>query len=61
LVRSLQAAGPELTRAGLMRTIETMGPVDLGGYRVEFSPSRRQGSDFVQLTFLVGRDGAFIH
>ena len=61
LVRALQAAGPNLTRAGLMRTMETMGPVDLGGYKVEFSPARRQASDFVELTFLVGRDGAFIH
>jgi branched-chain amino acid transport system substrate-binding protein len=61
LVRALQTAGPDLTRGGLMRTMETMGPVDLGGYRVEFSPSRRQASDFVELTFMVGRDGAFIH
>jgi branched-chain amino acid transport system substrate-binding protein len=61
LVRALQAAGPDLTRARLMRTMETMGPVDLGGYRVEFSPARRQASDFVELTFMVGRDGAFIH
>jgi ABC-type branched-subunit amino acid transport system substrate-binding protein len=61
LVRALQAAGPDLTRAGLIRTMEAMGPVDLGGYRVAFSPQRRQASDFVELTFMVGRDGAFIH
>jgi branched-chain amino acid transport system substrate-binding protein len=61
LVRALQAAGPDLTRAGLIRSLEAMGPVDLGGYRASFSPQRRQGSDFVELTFMVGRDGAFIH
>jgi ABC-type branched-subunit amino acid transport system substrate-binding protein len=61
LVRALQAAGPDLTRAGLIRSFEAMGPVDLGGYRASFSPQRRQGSDFVELTFMVGRDGAFIH
>ena len=61
LVRALQAAGPDLTRAGLIRTMETMAPVDLWGYRVAFSPQRRQASDFVELTFMVGRDGAFIH
>ncbi len=61
LVRALQAAGPDLSRAGLMRSLDTMGPVELGGYRVSFSPQRRQASDFVQLTFMVGRDGAFIH
>ena len=61
LVRALEATGPQLTRRRLIKTLETMGPVDLGGYRMSFSPTRRQGSDFVQLTFMVGRDGAFIH
>jgi ABC-type branched-subunit amino acid transport system substrate-binding protein len=61
LVRALQAAGPDLSRAGLMRSLDSMGPVELGGYRVSFSPQRRQASDFVELTFMVGRDGAFIH
>ena len=60
-VRALRAAGPDLTRAGLIRSIEAMGSVNLGGYRVSFSPQRRQGSDFVELTFSMGRDGAFIH
>ena len=61
LVRALQATGPDLTRSGLMRSFEAMGNVDLGGFRASFSPQRRQGSDFVELTFMVGRDGAFIH
>jgi branched-chain amino acid transport system substrate-binding protein len=60
-VRALQAAGPDLSRAGLMRSLDTMGPVELGGYWVGFGPQRRQASDFVELTFMVGRDGAFIH
>lgn len=61
LVRALQAAGPDLTRVTFLRSLNSLGPVDLGGYRVEFGPQQRQGSDFVELTFLVGRDGAFIH
>jgi branched-chain amino acid transport system substrate-binding protein len=61
LVRALEAAGPALTRQRFITTLDTMGPVDLGGYRVGFSPAKRQGSDFVELTFMVGRDGAFIH
>jgi len=60
-VRALQATGPDLTRSGLIRSFEAMGNVDLGGFRASFSPQRRQGSDFVELTFMVGRDGAFIH
>ena len=61
LVRALEAAGPALTRQRFITTLDAMGSVDLGGYRVVFSPEKRQGSDFVQLTFMVGRDGAFIH
>ena len=61
LVRALDAAGPALTRQRLIKTLESMTSVDLGGFRLGFSPSNRQGSDFVQLTFMVGRDGAFIH
>ena len=61
LVRALKAAGPNLTRERFLSTMETMGPVDLGGFPLRFSPQNHQGSDFVELTFLVGRDGAFIH
>lgn len=61
LVRALQAAGPQLTRQGLIRSLEAMGGQDLGGFRVNFSPTRHQASDFVELTFLVGQDKATIH
>ena len=61
LVRALEQAGPDLTRQRLMQSMETMGPVDLGGYTLSFSPSNHNGSNFVQLTFMVGRDGSFIH
>ncbi len=61
LVRALEQAGPQPTRAGLIRALETLGPMDLGGYRVGFGANRRNGSDFVGLTFLVGQQGAFIH
>ena len=61
LVRALQAAGPKLTRERFLTAMETMGPVDLGGFPLRFSAKQHQGSDFVELTFLVGRDGAFIH
>jgi ABC-type branched-subunit amino acid transport system substrate-binding protein len=61
LVRALKAAGPNLTRERFLSTMETMGTVDLGGFPLRFSPQNHHGSDFVELTFLVGRDGAFIH
>jgi len=56
LVRALEATGADLTRQRFLATLQKLGPVDLGGYSVQ-----SQGSDFVELTFLVGRDGAFIH
>mgnify|MGYP003335696278 FL=1 len=61
LVRALQAAGPDLTRARFIQALEAMGQTDLGGYTVHLGPGMHNGSDFVQLTFLVGRQGAFIH
>ncbi len=61
LVLALEKAGPNPTRAGLIRAMESMGTVDLGGYRVTFAPDRRNGSDFVELSFLVGQQGTFIH
>jgi ABC-type branched-subunit amino acid transport system substrate-binding protein len=61
LVRALEQAGPHPTRAGLIRALERLGDTDLGGYRVRFGANRRNGSDFVSLSFLVGRQGAFIH
>lgn len=61
LVRALEAAGPDLTRHRFLTAFDTLGTVDLGGFPVTFRPGRHQGSDFVELTFLVGRDGAFIH
>ncbi|MFN5116720.1 MAG: ABC transporter substrate-binding protein [Cyanobacteriota bacterium] len=61
LVRALEAAGPDLTRQRFLTAFDSLGTVDLGGFPVTLRPGRHQGSDFVELTFLVGRDGAFIH
>jgi branched-chain amino acid transport system substrate-binding protein len=61
LVMALNRAGPDPTRERLIRALETMGQVDLGGFRVSFSPTRHNASDFVELSFLVGKGGAFIH
>ena len=61
LVRALKATGGDLTRERFLATLNSLGPVDLGGYKVLLKPQHNQGSDFVELTFLVGRQGAFIH
>jgi len=61
LVKALEAAGPDPTRASFIQAMEKLGNLDLGGYRVRLSPKNHSGSDLVQLTFLVGDKGAFIH
>ena len=61
LVKALEAAGPEPTRARFIQAMESLGKRDLGGFRVHLSPTNHNGSDLVQLTFLVGDKGAFIH
>ena len=61
LVQALQKAGPDLTRKRFITAMESLGKVDLGGYKVEFGPKQRNGSNVVHLTFLVGRSGSFIN
>lgn len=61
LVKALKKAGPEPTRAGLIRAFDQLGAMDLGGYRLNFGSNRQNGSDHVSLSFLMGRQGAFFH
>ncbi len=59
LVLALRATGKDLSRAGLVRTLQTT-PLDLGGVRVRYSTSEHEGSHFVDLS-MVTREGQFIH
>jgi len=38
-----------------------MQGIDLGDYKLKFSENNHNGSNFVQLTFLMGEKGSFIH
>lgn len=60
LVLALRATGKDLTRAGLVRTLESTPAFELGGVRVSYAPGNHEGSHFVDLS-LVSRDGQFIH
>jgi len=54
LVAGLQRAarsGP-LTRAGIHKAFDTLGEVDLGGYRVSYSPGVRTGATYIDMTFI---------
>lgn len=61
LIQALDKAGPNPTRAGLIKSLESMQGIDLGDYRLKFSENNHNGSNFVQLTFLMGEKGSFIH
>ena len=58
LVEGIRRAGPNLSRATLIKGLESIDSYDLGGYIVGFSPKDHNGSKYVGLTIL-GRDLAF--
>ena len=58
VIATLLAMGPDVTRAGLLDTIKTVGTFDLGGLTLSFGPNDNQGLDEVFLTVLQS-DGSF--
>lgn len=52
MVEGLKRAGKDLSRDKLVSALESMGGVDFGGYRVNYSPTSRIGSRFVELTVI---------
>ena len=59
LVMALRAAGRDLSRTGLVKTLES-SRFDLGGVSVRYTAGDHEGSRFVDLS-IVGRDGKFVH
>jgi ABC-type branched-subunit amino acid transport system substrate-binding protein len=59
MVEALRRAGKDLTRERLVAALESMTNVDIGGFVVNFTPSNRAGSRYVDLT-MIGRHGNFI-
>src|SRR4051812_26351493 len=60
LVEGLKRAGPQPTREKLIKGMESMSRIDLGGITVSYGPDDRSGTTFVDLTVL-GKDGQFFH
>jgi branched-chain amino acid transport system substrate-binding protein len=52
LVEGLRRAGPNPTRARLMKALENLGEFDLGGVSVGYSPQNRVGSRYVEVTVI---------
>lgn len=59
LVEGLKRAGKELSREKLVLALESMNNIDFGGYRLNYSPTARHGSRFVELT-VVGPGGKIL-
>ncbi len=55
---SADPGGAPPTRESFLRTLEESGPIDLGGFVVEYGPHDNQGSDAVFLTVI--REGRFL-
>ncbi|MCU0898419.1 MAG: ABC transporter substrate-binding protein [Burkholderiales bacterium] len=56
-VEGLRRAGKDLTREKLVEGLEK-GPIDVGGFQVNYTPANHAGSKFVELTIIV-KDGKF--
>lgn len=54
LVEALRRAGPNPTRAKVVKALESMGSYDTGGIFVSYSPSNRIGSRYVEVTVIGG-------
>ncbi|HEY9101071.1 ABC transporter substrate-binding protein [Chitinimonas sp.] len=52
LVEGLKRAGRDLTRDKLINALETMGDYDMGGFRVHYSPTNHNGSQYIDMTVL---------
>ncbi|MES2281682.1 MAG: ABC transporter substrate-binding protein [Pseudomonadota bacterium] len=59
LVEALRRAGPNPTRAKVVKALESMGSFDTGGITVGYSPSNRVGSRYVEVT-VIGSTGKLL-
>jgi ABC-type branched-subunit amino acid transport system substrate-binding protein len=57
---ALQDAGRNLTREGLIKSIENHGEIKLGGFIAKYSPTSHDGSDYVDLTMVTSKPIKFI-
>lgn len=59
IVEGLRRAGRDLTREKFISALETMRNVDLGAFPITFTPKSHSGSQFVELTVIIGGGGEF--
>lgn len=59
LTEAVRRAGTNPTPEKILRSLETLGNLDVGGFNVNFSPSSRVGSRFVEVT-VIGKNGSLL-
>ncbi|TFW04908.1 ABC transporter substrate-binding protein [Oxalobacteraceae bacterium OM1] len=59
LVEGLKRSGSAPTREKVIQALETLNAYDVGGFTVNFSPTNRIGSRFVEIT-VIGKDGRLL-
>ena len=59
VTEGLRRAGKTLTRDSFVTGLESMRDVDIGGFKITYSPKDHQGSNFTDLT-IIGRGGRFV-
>ncbi len=60
LVEGLRRAGPNLSREGLVKALESLRNYDMAGFTVNYTPENHEGSHYTDLT-IIGRGGRFVH
>lgn len=59
VTHAIRSVGKDLTREKLIESMERTRELDVGEFVVDFSPNKRAGSKFVDLT-IIGRQGKFM-
>jgi hypothetical protein len=55
----MRRSGPNPTPEKILRALEALGNLDVGGFNVSFSPASRVGSRFVEVT-VIGKSGTLL-
>lgn len=59
MVEGLRRAGKKLDREGFIKAMESMGNLDVGGFKVSYGPENHNGSKFVDLT-IISKEQRFV-
>ena len=59
LVEGLRGAGKDPPRRRLLDSLESMRDRNFGGYKLSYSPTEHNGSDFIEIT-MIGREGKLV-